>query len=555
MSELLLIAAWIFPLALIPMLFTRLHGLLPLAALPALITAALLPPGSDLEIPWLLLGSQFGLDAPDRIFLMFSALIWVVAGAQAELTMRDRPGFRRFGLFFLLAMSGNFWLILGQDMANFYLGFTLMGLASYGLIIYNRDPAALRAGRVYLVMTLLAEVALLTAFMLIFMYTQDLAPTPGQIAGVSNWAIAFLLLGLGIKAGFLFVHMWLPMSYTEAPAPASAVLSGSMSKVALLGWIRYLPLGEVVLWDWGMLFVILGAMAIVYALVVGLMQTNPKAILAYSSISKMGLMGVLLGLAMMHPELSEYVVIAVIFFAAYHGLTKGALFLGVGISQEISSRWVFVILTLLAIVMAGAPLTSGAMHKTLIKPVIQGLDGYWSSLIPDLLIMATIGTTLMMLRFLFVIHSDQTSQSSSPSRIAYPWLLLIAVIVFLPFLLSYKFPPVFDSWPILAGVFIASALLYFRPRFILALPGRIPPGDIIRLFSHLYRLTHDFLVICFNRLVGFLEGRKHVNTNPVRNWMSGMIQGVERSLAAWQISGVLFMVIGIGIYVTLWLIK
>ena len=98
MSELLLVAAWLFPLALIALLVTRLQGLLPIAALPALTTAILVPSGTDIELPWLLLGSQFGLDAADRVFLMFSALIWVVAGAQAELTMRDRPGFRRFSV-------------------------------------------------------------------------------------------------------------------------------------------------------------------------------------------------------------------------------------------------------------------------------------------------------------------------------------------------------------------------------------------------------------------------------------------------------------------------
>lgn len=552
MIELLLIAAWMFPLALVPLSFRPWPGLLPLAALPALMTAILLPSGVDLELPWLLLGSQFGLDMPDRVFLMFTAFLWMIAGAQAELTMRDNPRFTQFRIFFLLAMSGNFWLILGLDMVNFYLGFTLMGLASYGLVIYKRDPAALRAGRIYLVMTLLAEVALLTAFMMIYIYTQDLTPAANQIAGVSNCAIGFLLLGLGIKAGLLFVHMWLPLAHPAAPVPASAVLSGAMIKVALVGWLRYLPLGEMVLWDWGLLLAILGIMTAFYALIVGLLQTNPKAILAYSSISKMGIMSLLLGLAMMWPDLSSYVMTAIVFYAAYHGLAKGALFLGVGISHHISSRWVLVILAIPALVMAGAPMTSGAMSKTLIKPVVQGLDGYWSSLIPDLLVMATIGTTLIMSRFLFVIRSEQTRQSLSSSRTAYPWLLLIVVIVILPFLLSYEFPSVLDSWPVLAGIFIAAALLLFRPGFILALPGRIPAGDIINIFSRLYRSIHDISIFGLDRWARFKEGREPRNTGLVHNWMSGMTQTVEKLLASWQVSGILFIIIAISAYISLW---
>ncbi|MDX1335085.1 MAG: proton-conducting transporter membrane subunit, partial [Gammaproteobacteria bacterium] len=414
---------------------------------------------------------------------------------------------------------------------------------------------ALRAGRIYLAMTLLAEVALLTAFMLIFMHTQDLAPTAGQIAGISSWAIALLLLGMGIKAGFLFLHMWLPLSYTAAPAPAAAVLSGAMSKVALLGLIRYLPLGEVMFWDWGMLLVILGALATIYAIFIGLLQTNPKTILAYSSISKMGLMGILLGLGMMQPELADYVVIAVVFFAAYHGLTKGALFLGTGIAKVISSRWVFILLTLLSLIMMGAPLTAGAMHKPLIKPVIEGFDGYWSSFIPALLVIATIGTTLMMLRFLFVIRSGQTTQPSSSVRIAWPWVMLTILILLLPFVLPYDFPSFVDGWPVLLAIIIAILILRFSPGFIRTLPGRIPPGDIIVLFDNLYRLIHHSIKSLHRHFETFFKSREPGNTNHLEYPQSIIIRSVEKYLAAWQISGILFMVLAIALFTTLWFVQ
>jgi formate hydrogenlyase subunit 3/multisubunit Na+/H+ antiporter MnhD subunit len=551
MSELILIATWGLPLILIPLLFTRWQGILPLAALPALIAAALLPSGADLELPWLLLGSQFGLDGLDRVFLMFSAIIWLVAAAQAVLTMRTKPDFTRFGVFFLLSMSGNFWLLVADDMVNFYLGFSLMGFAAYGLVVHYRDEAALRAGRIYLVMTLLAEVALLTAFMLIFMHTQDLAPTPSQIAGVNNWAIGLILLGFGIKAGFLFLHMWLPLSYTAAPAPAAAVLSGAMSKVALLGWVSFLPLGEVMFWDWGMLFVVLGALATVYAIVVGLLQTNPKTILAYSSISKMGLMGILLGLAMMQPELSEYAVIAVVFFAAYHGLTKAALFLGTGIADEISSRWVLIMLALLSLIMIGAPLTAGAIHKTLIKPMIEGFDGYWTSFIPELLVIATIGTTLMMVRFLFFMQTMQVSQASSENKCALPWLLLVTVSLLAPLAPGYDFPPLIDSWPVLAGIVLTAVLITKRPVFFDKLTGRIPPGDMIVIFRWLYcQLRHvlSALIDRLDQLMSLGKGSEPKRLRLLRPMNTG---NVERVLSLWQISGIIFMALCIILVITL----
>ena len=96
---------------------------------------------------------------------------------------------------------------------NFYLGFSLMGLAAYGLVIHDGKQASLHAGRIYLMMTLVAETALFAALLLIHQHSASLAPTPQQLMGLSDWAIGLLIFGLGIKAGLIL----LPFSFEVRP--------------------------------------------------------------------------------------------------------------------------------------------------------------------------------------------------------------------------------------------------------------------------------------------------------------------------------------------------
>ena len=127
--------------------------LAPWAALPALAAVFVAPNGVESSSSWLFLGSRMGLDQTGRIFLLFTSGLWWLSGVFAQHYLVSDPGRARFFVFHLLAMSGNFGLILAQDMVTFYVGFSLMSFASYGLVIHNgdRDTQAtgqLRAARV-----------------------------------------------------------------------------------------------------------------------------------------------------------------------------------------------------------------------------------------------------------------------------------------------------------------------------------------------------------------------------------------------------------------------
>ncbi len=501
MSSALLILALLTPLLTLVFVFTRIGGpLTVVAALPALAAAIAVPAGTSIDIPWLLLGTRLGLDANAGIFLLFTSLLWMVAAAHAASQLQVDVNAVRFRIFYLLAMSGNFILVLGQDLISFYLGFALMGLAAYGLVVHDGTPLARRAGRIYLVMTLVAEFALLFAFVMMYWRTGTLSPNHAQLIGAGMLELGLLMLAFGIKAGVIGLHLWLPLAHPAAPVPASAVLSGAMIKTALIGWMRYLPFGHESLPEWGLLLLIAGAAGALLALPLGLPQTNPKVVLAYSSVGKMGSMVCALGLALIEPSAAPAIIAAVTLFAAHHGLTKGALFLGFGVVKSSSSPWAFSLLVFPALALAGLPFTTGALAKEFLSLSVLGVAEKWSWVFFWLLPIAALSTALLMARFLYLMSGLAERKSSFPLLPALPWLGLLTVILLTPLAYDGLPSPVKNSWPIAIAAATAILVTRARPALLTSLVGRIPPGDLIVPLSNLtarlvaaYRLSRGRL--------------------------------------------------------------
>ena len=103
----LLPIAWLAPLLLLP-LAVRDGGkwLTAVAVLPALIAASVVPTGTAMELPWLLLGISLELDTVGRMLMSFSALLWMFAGVYALLNEDTTVYDGRFRLFFLLSLAG-----------------------------------------------------------------------------------------------------------------------------------------------------------------------------------------------------------------------------------------------------------------------------------------------------------------------------------------------------------------------------------------------------------------------------------------------------------------
>lgn len=424
MSALALLLVPTLPLALLalaclPGQRTRVSRLAPWAALPALLLALAGGPDDDVALRWILLGSVLGVDAHTRVFLAFTALLWLAAGLHARGHLRDDARRDRFNVLWLATMAGNFGLIVARDVATFYTAFALMTFAAYGLVIHSGSREALRAGRVYLTMAVLGEGLIVAGLLMAAsLIATPLLPTLAQLAPAIAAApqrdliIAFLWLGFGIKAGLPLLHMWLPLAHPVAPVPASAVLSGAMIKAGLLGWLNTLPLGLASLPTWGTLAMAAGLVAAFGAALIGIHQKRAKTVLAYSSVSQMGLITVGVGAGLVAPALWPLLAPAVALYALHHGLAKGALFLGVAVAHHPGSRvpaaLLWVALALPGLSLAGL-MTSGVLAKLTLKAALAtgaATPGWWA-LLPGLLGVAAVGTTALIARYLWLLRGEQ----------------------------------------------------------------------------------------------------------------------------------------------------
>ena len=505
--------------------------LAPWAPLPALLLALAAPAPFELELPWLLLGSRLGLDETGRIFLLFSALIWLAAGWFARAWLADDARRHGFAGFFLLAQAGNLGVCLALDAASFYGFFAVMSFAAYGLVVHDRSPAARRAGRVYLVLALAGEMLILTGLLL--------------AAGAMHLSIAAtcLILGFGVKTGLPLLHVSLPLAYAAAPIPAAAVLAGAMIKAGVLGWLRFLPLGEAALPDAGTAMLLAGLLAILLGSVVGLAQRLPGALLAYSSISQMGYIAVAVGAGLLAPGLWPLLLPAVILYALHHALAKAALFLGLGVLQRRGATPAVMLgLALPALALAGAPLTSGMLAKSGLKQALHGLPAPWGDLLPLLLALGALGTALLMLRLLWLAHGT-AQQGASASGLAAPWLLMLSGVVGLTAWLAPAAAwhtaltmqaALAATWPLLAALALAFAAL----RLGLRAPA-IPPGDLL--------VPLERLLAAPGRQRGKLP---RLAAMPAFPPTAARAPRLEARLRAWPLAGLLWLA-GVAILVAL----
>jgi formate hydrogenlyase subunit 3/multisubunit Na+/H+ antiporter MnhD subunit len=435
-----------------------------IAPLPALYAAASLPIGTTVSLPWLLLGVELGLDETGRVFLLFSGLLWLVASLTEAGNKGNNDNAARYRVFFLLAMAGNLSLIVAQDMVSFYLGFTLMGLAAYGLIVQSASQRARQAARRYLAWTIAGEMVLFVAIvMLAQQHNGAVAFSALASSSPGNTIMLLLVIGFGIKLALPGLHLWLPQAYTVTPTSAVVVLSGAMINAGLLGWLRFLPSGELALTGWGQTLMIVGTTGIFFGVIVGLLQQRPRLVLGYSSISKMGTLTTGMGAALMWPLAAPLIISALVIYATHHALVKGALFLGTGLVERGGLRpWLLVGLVFLTLAMAGAPLTSGALAKSVFSEALPQQAHY----LITLLVISAFATTLLMARFLFLIWSKhQRVQSTLSSESIVAWLILILAIAIFPIVVADNDQLLTDITPLAVALLMIVTVLLGRKYF------------------------------------------------------------------------------------------
>jgi formate hydrogenlyase subunit 3/multisubunit Na+/H+ antiporter MnhD subunit len=496
-GTLLLGASWFVPLA---MLFACLSGalrgvmprLLGLAPIPALAAAALATEAAPLRMGAGRLRLIFELDGPGAVLLGVAALLWIAAGGYAATYMRDTRSPGRFVACWLMALTGCLGVFVAGDLVSLYAMLAMLTLGASGLVIHDETPRAWRSGSIYLVLALLAESVLLVGLVMLA------GEIPGDSLALRDAAaalatssrrdliLALLVAGFGTKAGLVPMHVWMPLAHAAAPVPASSVLSGAVVKVGIIGLVRFLPLSSS-LPDWGLLLTVAGFVTAFYGVVIGLTQRHPKAVLAYSSVSQMGVVVAVLGMGLAAGDATA--AMAAAFYASHHVLVKGALFLSVGVSAYTGAGRRAIVLVpaaLLCLGLGGLPFTGGAIAKYAVKDQLDiGVVGWLAAA-------SAAGTTLLMLHFLSRLAQSgaEDPRAAASVGLTVPWLAMAIAALVLPWLLypATDLGPTAAAlapqalwaslWPVAIGAGIAFALRGWPDR----LP-RVPEGDIAAIID------------------------------------------------------------------------
>lgn len=318
-----------------------------IAGLAVLISNSVITDQIALGLPWLPWHIRF--DALSGFFfLIIGIAVCAVSlygpGYVSSYKEKEHP-FAVLGLFTGLFVAGMLLVLLADDAFMFMIAWELMSVASYFLVAFQHEnPANRRAAFLYLLMAEVGALSIILGFGVLASFSDGFTFDALRESKLSvTWAsIAFVLalLGFGMKAGIVPVHIWLPEAHPAAPSHISALMSGVMLKVALYGLIRFSfdLLGDIH-WEWGVALLALGTLSALGGILYAMMQPNLKRLLAYSSVENIGIIFMVLGLAMIfmangHPQLAALGFLAALLHAFNHALFKNLLFLGAGILQH-----------------------------------------------------------------------------------------------------------------------------------------------------------------------------------------------------------------------------
>lgn len=286
---------------------------------------------------------SFRVDDLTRLFVvLFSVLVFSVAiFTPAYLDhMNDKVHKGQYWVSFLLFALSLLLVICSADAIGFLVFWETMALSSAALVASEHVQKKTRkAALIYLSATRMASAFLASGFLWMYVVTHSWSFAHWDFSQPSTHGPAFLvLLGLCIKAGIWPFHLWLPYAYSAAPAPSSALMSGFMSKVAMLAMIRILLFGHLNSVSVICFAFLLGAVTAFWGVLFALVQNQLKKLVAYSSIENMGLILMCISLSMYanfsgQPLIASMALIAAIMQCLNHGLFKSLLFLSAGAIQ------------------------------------------------------------------------------------------------------------------------------------------------------------------------------------------------------------------------------
>ncbi len=292
--------------------------------------------GREMTAQWAGLGGMglsFRADGFRALYALLAAFMWFIAALFSRQYFSHGENRGRYVFFTLLTLTGVVGVFLSDDLYTAFIFFEIMSIASYPWVAHEESREARRAAATYLGVSIACGMVTLMGMMLCYHRLGDLSYAGLRSAlGREDMLLpaCLMLVGFCAKAGLAPLHIWLPKAHPVAPAPASALLSGMLTKTGLFGLIaiglnlmgQSRVFGQVML-ALGLITMLLGAVLAVFSI-------NLKRILACSSLSQIGYITVGFACVVLLGENGAMAAAGTVGHMINHSLLKLALFLGAG---------------------------------------------------------------------------------------------------------------------------------------------------------------------------------------------------------------------------------
>lgn len=342
----------------------------------------------------------FHIDMVGAFFSVLMGVIWLISGIYAFEYMKHEGKEGRYFAFYLVAEGVLTGVTYAGNLVTLYMCFECMTLLTMPLVLHSGTRESVSAARKYMFYSIFGASAALGGIIILYIHAPSITFVPGGVfdaaafgakEGLYLVTAAVMITGFCGKAGLFPLHGWLPTAHPQAPSPASAVMSGIITKMGVLATIRVVFFifgadflrGTWVQTYWLVLILITIFMGSMMAFKEPLMKRR----FAYSTVSQVSY--VLLGLASMNAEGITGGFLHIVFHACakttlflmagaviyYTGTTKVKDLKGLGRKMPI----IWFGYTLASLSLVGVPPFGGFVSKEFLAHGIMGTEIGWAA--------------------------------------------------------------------------------------------------------------------------------------------------------------------------------
>ncbi|MCD8223143.1 MAG: sodium:proton antiporter [Clostridiales bacterium] len=368
-------------------------------------------------------GLSFILDGFRLVYGLIATFMWMMTVILSREYFTGHHSTARFYLFMLLTLGATMGVFLSSNLYTTFVFFEMMSFTSYVWVAQEENVASLRAADTYLAVAVLGGLVMLMGVFGIYheLGTLEMTELASAASACENKPVLYalgccMLVGFGAKAGAFPLHIWLPKAHPVAPAPASALLSGILTKTGVFG-ILVTTCG-IFLYDgrWGVMILIIGTFTMVIGALLAVFSIDLKRTLACSSMSQIGFILIGVGMQCLLGEENALAVHGTMLHMVNHSLIKLVLFMAAGVIyknvhaldlNEIrgygrKKPLLKVVFLIGALAIGGIPLFGGYISKTLLhESIVEYGGGGWMSGLEALFLFSG-GLTVAYMTKLFI---------------------------------------------------------------------------------------------------------------------------------------------------------